>query len=125
MHIKMISVIQHIQLSNMPDSRSGRISDNRLYFMCGILVGLKKIYIKKSTGSHTGQVKNKESYNSLVKNHLSASYPWSSWSNKIKNKKFQGSRQTRLEAEFPVSVGTPPAFQDQGADAAAKAVGGE
>ena len=34
--------------------------------------GIKKI-IKNSTGSHTGQVKNKESYNSLVKNHLSAS----------------------------------------------------
>ena len=28
---------------------------------------------KKSTGSRTGRVKNKESYNSLVKNHLSAS----------------------------------------------------
>ena len=29
----MISVIQHIQLSNMPDSRSGRISDIRLYML--------------------------------------------------------------------------------------------
>ena len=49
-----------------------------------------------------------------------------SWFNKIKNKQFHGSRQTRrLEAEFSVSVGTPPPFQDQGADAAPKAVGGE
>ena len=30
----MISVIQHIQLSNMPDSQSGRISDIRLYVHC-------------------------------------------------------------------------------------------
>ena len=40
-------------------------------------------------------------------------------------KKFHGSRETRLEAGFSASVGTPPPFKDQGADAAPKAVGGE
>eukprot|EP00117_Sycon_ciliatum_P002767 scpid54006/ scgid7854/ len=39
---------------------------------CQVIV-LYKNKIKNSTGSRTGQVKNKESYNSLVKNHLSAS----------------------------------------------------
>ena len=38
---------------------------------------------------------------------------------------FHGSRETRLEAGFSASVGTPPFFKDQGADAAPKAVGGE
>ena len=41
------------------------------------------------------------------------------------NLKLYGSRQTRLEAEFSATVGTPPPFKDQGADAAPKAVGGE
>ena len=36
-------------------------------------------------------------------------------------KKFHGSRETRLEAGFSASVGTPPPFKDQGADAAPKA----
>ena len=40
-------------------------------------------------------------------------------------KKVHGSRETRLEAGFSASVGTPPPFKDQGADAAPKAVGGE
>ena len=31
--------------------------------------------------------------------------------------KIHGSRQTRLEAEFSASVGTPSSFKDQGADA--------
>ena len=44
---------------------------------------------------------------------------------RIKNKnKFHGSRETQLETEFSASVGTPPPFKDQGADAAPKAVGG-
>ena len=44
---------------------------------------------------------------------------------KKKKKKIHGSRETRLEAGFSASVGTPPPFKDQGADAAPKAVGGE
>ena len=39
--------------------------------------------------------------------------------------KFHGSLETRLEAGLSTSVGTPPPFKDQGADAAPKAVGGE
>ena len=42
-----------------------------------------------------------------------------------KEQKNHGLRQTRLQAEFSASVGTPPPFKDQGADAALKAVGGE
>ena len=45
-----------------------------------------------------------------------------------KTKKNHGSRETLflyIEAEFSASVGTPPPFKDQGADAAPKAVGGE
>ena len=38
-------------------------------------------------------------------------------------KMFHGSRETRLEARLSASVGTPPPFKDQGADAAPKAVG--
>ena len=41
------------------------------------------------------------------------------------DKKIHGSRETRLEAEFSASVGTPPPLKDQGADAAPEAVGGE
>ena len=37
-----------------------------------------------------------------------------------KKKKIHGSRETRLEAGFSASVGTPPPFKDQGADAAPK-----
>ena len=38
------------------------------------------------------------------------------------NEKNHGSRQTRLEAEFSASVGTPSSFKDQGADAKNKCV---
>ena len=44
---------------------------------------------------------------------------------KIVIKKIHGSRETRLEAGLSASVGTPPPFKVQGADAAPKAVGGE
>ena len=36
--------------------------------------------------------------------------------------KDHGSRETRLETEFSASVGTPPPFKDQGADASRMAV---
>ena len=39
--------------------------------------------------------------------------------------KIHGSRETWLETELSVSVGTSPPFTDQGADAAPKGVGGE
>ena len=48
--------------------------------------------------------------------------------NILRRKQFHGSRQTRflyIEAEFSASVGMPPPFKDQGADAAPKEVGGE
>ena len=42
-----------------------------------------------------------------------------------RREKIHGSRETRLKTEFSASVGTPPPFKDQGADAAPKSVEGE
>ena len=42
---------------------------------------------------------------------------------KKKEKEIHGSRETRLETEFSASVGTPPTFKDQGANAAPKSGG--